>query len=52
MPAAALRKLAPLSLPDSLHWLLRLSLPREVDMEVRVLKTPLAEAAAKVVAKC
>lgn len=52
LPAAALRRAAPLPLPDALHWLLRLSLPREVVMEVPVPVTPLAEAAAMLVATC
>jgi nucleoside-diphosphate-sugar epimerase len=52
LPTAALRKVAPLSIPDPLHWLLRLSLPREVAMDVPVPITPLAEAAAMLVATC
>lgn len=52
IPAGALRKVARVSLPDSVQWLLRLSLPREVAMEVPVPVTPLAEAAAMLVATC
>ena len=52
LSAAALRKVAPLSLPDAFHWLLRLSLPREVAMEVPVPVTPLAQAAAMLVTTC
>ncbi|MFN2504761.1 MAG: hypothetical protein ABR540_11170, partial [Acidimicrobiales bacterium] len=52
VPVTGLQRLAPLELPDSLHWLLRLSLPREVAMEVPVPVTPLPQAAAMLVASC
>jgi nucleoside-diphosphate-sugar epimerase len=51
-PRAALRRLAPSPLPEPLNWLVRLSLPRAVEMEVPVPVTPLADAAAMLVTTC
>lgn len=51
-PAPALRRLARLPMPEPLHWLVRLSLPRSVAMEVPVPVTPLPRAAAMLVASC
>ncbi len=52
VPRAALHRLGHADLPDSVHWLLRLSLPREVAMQVPAFVTPLPEAAAMLVASC
>lgn len=52
VPASGLRKVAPLPMPGPLYWLLRLSLPRVVEMEVPVPVTPLPQAAAMLVASC
>lgn len=52
VPSAALRRVAPLPMPEPLHWLVRLSLPRSVAMEVPVPVTPLPRAAAMLVASC
>jgi nucleoside-diphosphate-sugar epimerase len=52
IPATVLRPLADTLLPEPLHWLLRLSLPRVVEMEVDVPVTLLPEAAAALVAEC
>lgn len=51
-PAPIVRRVASLPLPSTLHWLLRLSLPRSVEMEVPVPVTPLDEAARILVASC
>lgn len=52
-PASALHRLVEVrNLPDWAHWLLRISQPRSVEMEVPVPVTSLPDAAARLVATC
>ena len=51
-PAWALHRAASLPLPDALQWLVRVSLPRQVAMEVPVPVTALPDAAAMLVRSC
>lgn len=52
VPRPVLRSLASARVPDGLHWLLRYSLPKTVEMEVPVDITPLTKVAATLVASC
>jgi len=53
IPIGAWRRVSRIpGFPDSLHWLLRLSTPRAVEMEVPVPITPLAAAARRLVTAC
>lgn len=52
VPVSSLGRLAQLPVPESIHRLTRLALPRSVEMEVPVPITPIAQAAAELVATC
>jgi len=52
IPKRGLRTVATLPMPSSLHWLVRLSLPKAVQMEVPIPISPLREVAARLVSAC
>jgi len=52
LPRWALRRAATMTLPDHLHWIVRISLPRQVAMEVPVEVTPLPAAGRILVRTC